>query len=495
VLKAFVKRGIERGLDGFVINYFYTNGCMCQYCRRGFKEHLGQRYSPDELRKQFGIDDLEAHRFAEINGWYKPDEMTPLRLEGQRFADTSRKKAFDDVFIDYGRSLKGDLILAQWLHSYQPMARNDERMMLPPELWAKGEDYLWYCVGKAEPTLQLRYMRGAGGDRPYTICHYEHVKVRASMAELAANGGAPMTRHADFNNPESRRELVRFFAFMKRYDAIYHANRMAGEAVLLYPRSQLQQGRFTDALSAFHDVGNRLLNDHVLFDVIPDDIATPEKLKGYKRVFTISSAYEMDQEAYNGLSRFEAPATVRVSANRPDQGDEIDIHFVNYARNEPDEKNRKGFIADENPVSVSGIQADVVLPAGFRAAKGEMITPEAPDPESLSIEQQAGRVRFTVPEIRVYGVARIYLERGEMARTEAEDAHASRPRPPDKVAAVRSARKVATAHQSGSARSAEGCDPTACDHQSAAGHTHASTNPTDYYSEDVLVARSVPDGQ
>jgi hypothetical protein len=40
VLKAFIKRGIERGVDGYVINYFYTNGCMCQYCVRGFKDHL-----------------------------------------------------------------------------------------------------------------------------------------------------------------------------------------------------------------------------------------------------------------------------------------------------------------------------------------------------------------------------------------------------------------------------------------------------------------------
>jgi hypothetical protein len=297
-MKAFVKRGIERGVDGFVINYFYTNGCMCQYCVRGFKDQLHERYSPAELRKQFGIDNIETHKFAEINGWYKPNEMTPLRLEGQRFSDVSRKKAFDDIFVDYGRSLKPGLILAQWLHSYQPMPRNDERFMLPPDLWAKGEDYLWYCVGKNEPTLQMRYMRGAGGDRPFSVCHYENIKIRASMAELAANGGAPMTRHANFNDPESRKELVRFFRFMKQHDDVYHASVMAGEAVLLHPRSHLQQGRFTDAMTAFHAVGERLLNDHVLFDVLPDDIATPDKLARYRRVFTISSMPEMGAETY-----------------------------------------------------------------------------------------------------------------------------------------------------------------------------------------------------
>jgi hypothetical protein len=203
---------------------------------------------------------------------------------------------------------------------------------------------------------------------------------------------------------------------MKRYDGIYHATRMAGEAVLLHPRSQLHQGRYTDALSAFHSVGDRLLDEHVLFDVIPDDIATPETLKQYSRVFTISSASELDQETYSGLSRFEAPKTVRVSSNRPEKGDEIDVHFVNYGRSEPDEKSRKRLIADENPVAVAGIKADVVIPAGFRATKVEMITPEAVEPQTLSIEQQAGRVQFTVPEILVYGVARIHLERSGVAQ-------------------------------------------------------------------------------
>ena len=183
------------------------------------------------------------------------------------------------------------------------------------------------------------------------------------------------------------------------------------------PASFIQQGRLTSTLTAFHEVGDRLLDDHVLFDVIPDDIATPERLKGYQRVFTSLSSHGLDQETYSGLSRFEAPATVRVSANRPEQGDEIDIHFVNYARNEPDEKSRKGFIGDENPVPVSGIKADVVIPDGFRAGKVELITPEAAEPAVLSIEQHGGRVQFTVPEILVYGVVRIYLENGEVARS------------------------------------------------------------------------------
>jgi cytochrome c553 len=339
--------------------------------------------------------------------------MTPLQREGLRFSEISRKKAFDEIFIQYGRSLKPDLIVAQWLHSYQPTPSNDERLTLPTDLWGKGEDYLWYCVAKAEPTLQLRYMRGAGGGRPFTVCHYESVKIRASMAELAANGGAPMTRYANFNDPESRRELVRYFRFMKQHDDVYHANTMAGECVLLHPRSQIHEGRFTDALSAYNAVGGRLLDDHILFDVLPDDIATPDQLARYKRVFTVASMPEMQAETYDGLSRFEAPSTVRVSASHPEKGGTWDIHFVNYNRKEPGEKEMTGFIADENPIAVSDVKADLVSPAGFSISKIEWMTPESPESQELRIEKSGNRVRFTAPEFLVYAVARVHLVSGQ----------------------------------------------------------------------------------
>lgn len=466
VIKAFVKRGIARGVDGFAINYFYTNGCMCRHCQRGFRDHLRARYSASELHKQFGIDNLDTYKFTEINGWYKPNEMTPLRLEGQRFSDISRKKAFDDIFIDYGRSLKPGLILVQWLHSYQPMPRNDERLMLPPDLWAKGEDYLWYCVGKNEPTLQLRYMRGAGGDRPFTVCHYENVKIRAAMAELAANGGAPMTRYANFDDPASRQELVRFFRFLQRHDDVYHANTMAAEALLLYPRSQLHQGRFTDAMSAFYAAGNRLLDDHVLFDVIPDDIVTPAQLARYRRVYTISSLQQLDAETYDGLSRFQAPATVRVSASNPAQGGAWDIHFVNYNRKEPAGK-PTGFIADESPIPVSGVQADLVVPQGFRVDRIEWIAPESPDPKPVDAALSGSRARFTAPEFLVYAVARVHLKAGGSSS------------PPAK-SALGPQRSAVRASLPPAADPIESCYKTACE------HTHGITA---NYREDIRAAR------
>ncbi len=402
VLKAFARQGIRRGVDGFIINYFYRLNCLCEHCQREFRGYLKEHHSTAELSDKFGIGDIDKHRFTEIVSAHGDGNPTPLRVEMRRFSAVSNKKAFDDVFVSYGRSIKPDLILAQWLHAYQPVPTNDERMMLPGDLWSKGEDYIWYCVGKTEPTLQLRYIRSAGREKPYTVCHYEHVKIRASMAELAANGGSPMGMYLDFTDAAARDEFVRYFAFLKRYDAIYRANRSYAEAALLYPRSLIHEGQFTTAMPVFHDTGFRLLDQHVLFDVVPDDFSgTGDR---YSRVVSASSK---DLTAPEGLSRFEAPKTVRVSASKPAQGSEIDLHFVNYARQDKGKAARTA--ADENPTTVQDVKVDFALPPGSRAARVEVISPEQADPVVVAAGMSGARVRFTLPKFQVYSVARIHL--------------------------------------------------------------------------------------
>ncbi len=415
VLKAWVKRGIERGLDGFQINYFYRVDCHCRYCVRGFKAHLASRHGREELRRRFGIEDLEAHQFDEIVSRHPPGETTPLRLEMQLFSDLVNKEAFDEVFHQYGRSLKPDLITSMWGHSSQdfgnpPTGNNDERMMLPSELWGKDESYLWYCLGRQEPTLQLRYIRGAFDDKPYTVCHYERVKIRASMAELMANGGAPMARYIDFTDPAARREFVRYYRFLKRYDSVFRANRPYGEVLLAHPRSHNHQGRLLPAMTAFQELGHHLMDRHVLFDVIPDEIIRPEQRSAYRRVYEIDSAGNMETETFPDLSRFEAPATVRVSASRPAEGGEVTLHFVNYGR-EPGPEGYAGTgIADENPIAVDGVGVDFVVPSGSRVVKVDSLSPERPDPQPVDFQVEGDRLRFTMPEFLVYGMARIHLE-------------------------------------------------------------------------------------
>jgi hypothetical protein len=94
------------------------------------------------------------------------------------------------------------------------------------------------------------------------------------------------------------------------------------------------------------------------------------------------------------------------------------VHFVNYNRAEPP-KNKDGTpstgrgIMDEQPIESPEIKCDVLLPAGFKAATIEAITPESPDPQSVTFTQQGRRVQFTQPKFLVYSIARIKLAKSD----------------------------------------------------------------------------------
>src|SRR5207253_6908756 len=221
-----------------------------------------------------------------------------------------------------------------------------------------------------EATLQARYIRGAFDSRPFTLGKYEGTRVRAAIAELAANGGAPMGFYTRFSEPLARAEIVRYYQFLRQYDSIYRGNRPQAEVALLFPRRQVHQGKVA-GVESFRKIGQALLDAHVLFDVWPDDQFPAERAAKYAAVM---ASADSPAAAIAGLpdrrSRFDAPYFVRVSASRPAASDrEIDLHFVNYNRTElpplPDGKPNLGAgIQDEKPVAVSGVVATVVLPVG-----------------------------------------------------------------------------------------------------------------------------------
>lgn len=419
VLKAWAKRGLARGVDGYVANYFYRHNCLCKYCQAGFRDYLGGRFKPAELNDRFAITDLKTHAFPEIVGWHDPKESTPLRREMLRWSQITSKQAFDDVFVKYARPLKADLILAQWNHlgDFHQIS-GDERCMLPAELWGKDEDYLWYSTGGAacftdlkegilgEGTLQARYVRGAFDDKPFTLGKYESTRTRVAIAELAANGGAPMGFYTRFKDPEARKEIVRYYRFLEKYDALFKANKPHAEVLLLYPRSKVHQGDIA-AAEAFKKRGKYLLDHHYLFDILPDDLLTPKVNKRYRDLMDVTKP--ADELLMRG-STFTAPTTVRVSASVPAAGGEIDLHFVNYNREEPAKKRDPGSgIKDEKPIAVEGVAADFVLPPGAKVTGVRVMTPEGPDGADVKFTAANGRVRFAVPKFLVYAVARVQL--------------------------------------------------------------------------------------
>ena len=421
VMKALVKRGVERGVDGFIANYFYRHNCLCEHCQSGFCGYLAERHKPAELKQQFGIENVATHEFEEIVYWHKPEESTPLRREMLRWSQISNKQVFDEVFLKYGRSLKPDLITAQWNHLGKINAiRGDERCLLPADLWGKGEDYLWYSTGAAayftdlenrflgDATLQARYIRGAFDNKPYTLGKYESTRIRAAIAELAANGGAPMGFYTRYTDPEARKVIAQYYQFIKKHDAIYRANRSHAEVALLFPRKAIHVGN-VEPIEQFREIGTKLLDEHVLFDVVPDDLATDELLARYSHVVSVEKPQTQAIITDSQRSQFELPYTVRVSASRPTKGDGVAVHFVNYNREEPP-RGRNGKpsagrgISDEKPIAVPESKVVIRLPQGLKVSQVKFLTPETDEATLLEIRVDDDRLHVTLPEFLVYSV-------------------------------------------------------------------------------------------
>lgn len=414
VLKAWVKVGIERGVDGFISNYFYRHNCLCEHCQANFRAYLKERYTSAELEKKFGIRALAEHRFDEILFWHDPAQTTPFRLEQLRFSQIAIKRAYEDVFVKYGRSLKPGLILAQWNHlgDFSQIA-GDERCLLPAELWGKDEDYAWYSTGSSafytdlangflgEGTLQARYLRGAFDNKPFTLGKYEATRTRVAIAEMVANGGAAMGFYTRFKDPLARKEIARYYRFLEQNERLLKGARSHAEVVLLFPRSRVHQGDIAP-VAVFKKLGKDLLDRHVLFDVLPDDLATPEVLARYRRV--VRATEPTDLAKLQTPSRFQAPSTVRVSANRSKDGKTLTVHFVNYNREEPQGKKNAGRgIVDEKPIAVKEVQVELAW-SGKAPARAVFLTPEHDAATPLRVELRDGRLRFTTPEFLVYGV-------------------------------------------------------------------------------------------
>lgn len=419
VLKAWTKHGIEQGCDGFMINYFYRHDCHCQHCVAEFKKYLGERFTAEDLKSKFEIANLESHRFSEIVSWHKPEESTPLRREMLRFSQVANKHAFDEVFVKYGRSLKPDLLVGQWNHLGNFNQLNgDERCLLPGDLWGRDESYLWYSTGGSahytdlpegmlgEGTLQSRYIRGMFGNKPFTLGKYESTRTRVAIAELAANCGAPMGFYTRFKDPQARTEIARYYQFLKRHDDLFRWHQPQHESLLLFPRKATHNGDLKP-LARFREVGGRLLNDHVLFDIKPDDNITPEIVARYRQVVTLD-AETPKLDLLADRSHIDAPKTVRASLSKHPQRTELALHLVNYNRIEPKEKHSAGRgIQDEQPIPVDEVRVDLRLPEGVTINAAEFLTPENTEPTKLTCQVANGRAQFVVPKFLVYGVVQL----------------------------------------------------------------------------------------
>ncbi|MEN9573717.1 MAG: hypothetical protein RL514_1572 [Verrucomicrobiota bacterium] len=462
-LKAMMTDAIARGVDGLIANYYYRRDCMCTHCVGGFRAWLGTNYSTAQLKDRFAIADLKAHQFKEIPSWHNPKETSPYKLAALKWTQLSLKDAFDDVFITHGRKLKPDLLVAQWNHlgGFNQIS-GDERCLLPGDVWGRDESYLWYSTGNAasqtdlangdlgDGTLQLRYVRGAFGPRPFVLGKYEQTRTRATIAEGIANGGAGLGFYANFKNPAGREAMTTYFRFAREHRDLYVGAQPAAELLLLYPRSAVQRGD-VEPVARFKAIGHQLALAGYAFDIVPDDMVTEAQIASRRAVVDCDSAFALErrprarreatgqrelagsetgapakwlavpatpeESAVAGwrkelvsITRREGAATVVASVLS--QPKRRIVHLVNYNREEPPKTATTGRGPhEEKPLAVEHLTVRLALQPGERVKSIRLLSPDAEvSTGPAGLVQRTGEAAFTVPRMLIYTVAVVELE-------------------------------------------------------------------------------------
>ncbi|MBM3869438.1 MAG: hypothetical protein FJ392_00555 [Verrucomicrobia bacterium] len=441
-LKPMVADAIARGVDGLIANYYYRRDCMCRHCVGGFRAWLGTNYTAAQLKEQFAITDLKAHQFTEIPSWHNPKETSPYKLAALKWTQIALKAAFDDVFITHGRRLKPDLLVAQWNHlGGFNQINGDERCLLPADLWGREENYLWYSTGNAasqtdlangdlgDGTLQLRFIRGAFGPKPFLLGKYEQTRTRATIAEGIANGGAGLGFYATYKNPAGREAMTTYFGFAAKHRDLYTGAQPAAELLLLYPRNAVHRGD-VEPVARFKAIGKQLVREGYAFDIVPDDIVT-EAQKNSHRMVVQTDASSNRASGGQWLSVPTLPADDQVSKWRKEltavtrregaptvvasvlsQPKRRIVHLVNYNREEPPKARTMGSGPhEEKPLAVEGTTVRLSLAPGERVKSIRLLSPDAEvSTGPVGLVQRAGEAAFTVPRLLIYTVAVVELE-------------------------------------------------------------------------------------
>ncbi len=480
MFKRMLKVAVDNGVDGVNTNFNYCFGCACPDCQQAFKGWLQRNLTPEEIRAKLGVDDLQRHTFrelpAKIPGYPDAAKATELDWLAMRWGAEHFKQMFDEIFLDYGRTLKRDLIVAQWNH-LSHVSLSEERNFLPLDMWGRGEDYFWYSGGAAfvgknlnlsegkagDAWLSCLYVREMTGGKPFVIGKYDRARMAASMAEGFATGGIGMGRYMRFEEPAGFETLSRYTQFKHKHADLYDKASPRGDAALVLPRQSVLNRR-PEALDAFRELGQALVERQALLDVLVDQRIAPARLAQYPavilpRVLALSDAQLAALRQYakdgglvlaqgavgvldeqgrprgaggvpgavtisadtpraaaeliesrlqsHGASVITAPWTVRAAAyNQPGR---VLLHLVNYDREEGAPENNRTGSETERPKAVENIAVSLRLPPERGVSKVTLFRPDEDKPAQLEYQQRGDKIAFSVPRVKVYGVVVVNL--------------------------------------------------------------------------------------
>ncbi len=445
LLKAMLKLAVSTGLDGVMANYNYRWSCACPYCQADFRHWLGERFSAEALSARFGIVDLVTHRFeriaAQIPGYPAPDAPA-LDREAMRWGAAAFKRSFDEVYLQYGRSLKKDLIVSTWNH-LGDVGVTEERAFLPLEEWGRGEHYFWYSGGYGPTKIEDRklgdgwvnclYLRELGRGKPFMLGKYEPVRMKNSVAEGLATGGSGMGLYMNLSDPAGYSALSEYLRFPRVFPDLFEGLQSDSDCALFYPRASVQAGQ-RQAGDEFREIGRLLSERQLVFDVMADGFSDSNRLARYKTVLvplsirlepamaerleafarsggavhavsTVSAPALADGLKARSVWRIDAPWTVKAAAWRG-WGRRV-LHLVNYDRDETKAAGLPQTPAAECPVPVENTACRFLLPANARVSSVRFHEPESRKAASLPFTAGGGELTFIVPRLDVYGVVEI----------------------------------------------------------------------------------------
>jgi hypothetical protein len=323
ILRPMVKQAIGLGVDGFNAHHNFEQFCQCDYCRTYLTEVLAETFSAEELQQTLDEDGPPPAEYSKTLA-VRPDAPQVLRERFERVCQRAvyrrRKEFFDALFIDYGRTLKPDLLLAQWYHKYH-LDVWDERCLLPADQWARDEDYIWYSQGGnknyssidngylADNGLPARYTYAMSNGKPMVLNKYDSKRLRLSIAEAGANHSAALAFHwwgddrikasgSDYTGP-----IERYQCFLAKHEPLIAAARPWSQVGLVYPRrAELEQE--PGCLEPLKCLGRFMEDGHVLFDILLD-IQLLEKGEDYQTLILPGIARLTRAEA-DFLRRFVA---------------------------------------------------------------------------------------------------------------------------------------------------------------------------------------------
>ena len=97
-----------------------------------------------------------------------------------------------------------------------------------------------------------------------------------------------MGLYCTWNDVVGRKAFVDYFHFAEKYEAYYHPVESYAEVALVFPRQSLQIGD-DEPVETFRQLGQTLLDAHILFDVVSDEKLSDQRLAEYDAVILADS--------------------------------------------------------------------------------------------------------------------------------------------------------------------------------------------------------------